>query len=411
LYPSAPHRAGGWRPIAGYGAGGWTYHLRDGEGSLRQTADENGTITLARTYQPLGGILEEEGRYETAFGFLGAQLDRVSGLLYAGGRYYDPATGRYLTPANSLDLYNPRTLNPYAPWYDPTLWLLAPLAVFVALKGGKKRQKNGYWLLLLLMVGTGVSLVACKPTPEPPPTEPPPMSPPAETPTPPPPLTWTPPPTSIPTVTPLPPTATFTCMPIPPTPTPTPWETRYGIAIAQAAHDLLNNATNYYIWGAHDEEYYIDAPPRRPPQPGDTWWNYGVEIDLYQRVGDRTPIVCADVIALSYENAGLDLAQTYPHWFAGGEYDATRDATMLGTLLRDFNQEHLWGDGTLPELGDMILRAGYTHSAVVAEIAGDDASQIFVIEASYPNDTIRKVSLATWGAGGTHFGHPKVPGS
>jgi hypothetical protein len=200
-----------------------------------------------------------------------------------------------------------------------------------------------------------------------------------------------------------------------PIPTPRPksqWEIDYGEEIARQAHILLNNADNYYIWGAHDGELYIDPPPRRPPQPGETWWNYGVEIDLHQRVNDRTPIVCADVIALSYKNAGLDLEQTYPDWFAGGDYDATRNVPMLGVLLRDFNQEYLLDNGTLPELGDMVLRGeNYLHSSVVAEITGDDASQIFVIEASYPNDTIRKVSLVEWaGVVVTHFGHPKVPG-
>jgi hypothetical protein len=32
-----------------------------------------------------------------------------------------------------FDPYNPRTLNPYAPWQDPTLWLLAPLGLVAAL--------------------------------------------------------------------------------------------------------------------------------------------------------------------------------------------------------------------------------------------------------------------------------------
>jgi RHS repeat-associated protein len=46
---------------------------------------------------------------------MGAQVDRLSGLLYANGRYYDPATGRYLTPNRDFDPYRPGTLNPYAP--------------------------------------------------------------------------------------------------------------------------------------------------------------------------------------------------------------------------------------------------------------------------------------------------------
>ncbi|MFQ6102575.1 MAG: RHS repeat-associated core domain-containing protein [Anaerolineae bacterium] len=173
LHPSAPLRAGGRSLIAEYGDG-WAYHLRDGTGSLRQVADESGAVTLARAYEPFGGILQEQGLYETAFGFLGAQLDRISGLLYAGGRYYDPATGRFLTPDRAFDPYNPRTLNPYAPFQNPTLWLLAPLAIIVALKG-KKRRKYRYWLLLLLIVGVGASVIltSCGPQPTPTPTPPP----------------------------------------------------------------------------------------------------------------------------------------------------------------------------------------------------------------------------------------------
>ncbi|MEM3433738.1 MAG: RHS repeat-associated core domain-containing protein [Candidatus Methanomethyliaceae archaeon] len=170
---------------------GWAYPLRDGEGSLRQMADAGGAVTLARTYRPFGSILEEQGTYETAFGFLGAQLDRVSGLLYAGGRYYDPAAGRYLTPGRDFNPYDPRTLNRYAPVQDPTLWLLAPLGLVAGLVGRKRR--GGWWLLVLIVVGVGVSgvLVACQPptpTPQPPtvpsqpPQQPPPSQPPEEPP-------------------------------------------------------------------------------------------------------------------------------------------------------------------------------------------------------------------------------------
>jgi hypothetical protein len=204
-------------------------------------------------------------------------------------------------------------------------------------------------------------------------------------------------------------------------PTPTPWEIQYGAAIAQAAHNLLNNADSYYVWGAspegHENEWYREPPPRRPPQPGETWWNFGVEIDLHQRTGGRTPIVCADVIALSYEGGGLSL-YTFTEWadwgYEGADWpnDPTRDVWALKVLLEDHHQKHQWGDGTLPELGDMVLGEDYIHSSVVAEITGDDASQIFVIEASYPIGTIRKVSLAEWyGGGSPFFGHPKVSGS
>ena len=104
-------------------------------------------------------------------GFLGAQVDRVSGLLYIGGRYYDPVTGRYLTP-------NHGQTNPYAPVQGPGMWLLLPLiGIVVAWKG----RKNGPWRMLVLVcvIGFGVTLVSCGGTspgpegaPPPPPSQP-----------------------------------------------------------------------------------------------------------------------------------------------------------------------------------------------------------------------------------------------
>ena len=85
---------------------------------------------------------------------------------------------------------------------------------------------------------------------------------------------------------------------------------------------------------------------------------------------------------------------------------------MLKNLLEDHQQKHQWSDGTLPELGDMVLSERYAHSAVVAEIQGDDPSLILVIHASYSHDAIEKWTLADWQQSSkSYFGHPKVPGS
>jgi RHS repeat-associated protein len=200
--------------IAEYGSE-WSYPLNDGAGSVRQTADEAGAATLARSYKPFGGMLQEEGVYETAFGFMGTQLDRLSGLLYANGRYYDPSTGRYLTPDHRFDPYRPGTLNPYAPLQGPGLWLLVPLIGIVVLR---RRRKDGPWRMLVLVcvIGLGMSLVSCggggTSTPTSSPTTPP------TTPT----STVTTAPTYTPTgATSMPPPPTYTATPIP-SPTPCP---------------------------------------------------------------------------------------------------------------------------------------------------------------------------------------------
>jgi hypothetical protein len=174
---------------------------------------------------------------------------------------------------------------------------------------------------------------------------------------------------------------------------------------------MLASAGSYYIWGAQAGEDYKDPPPRHPPEPGDTWWNHGQELDIHRRVGARTPVVCADVIALSYEGGGLSLYSFsgWAEWGSGERWstDPTRSVPALGVLLRDHNHKHQWGGGTLPELGDMVFWENREHSAVVAEILGNDASQIFVIQASYSRGVINKMSLADWQSGGnSYFGHP-----
>ena len=213
--------------------GNWRYPLRDSNASVRQSVDESGAVLSARTYKPFGETLQEGGAYQSSFGFLGAQLDRVSGLLYANGRYYDPATGRYLTPNHTFDPLRPGTLNPYAPPQGPW-WLLLPLiGVVFAWKG----RKGGPWrmLLLVVVIGFGVTLVGCSGEPTPPapgpetPTEPlpePPTIPPVDTNTPEPgePSATPPASTSTPTGTPTQPVSSPTPT-LPPTPCPTPSHT------------------------------------------------------------------------------------------------------------------------------------------------------------------------------------------
>ncbi len=206
-----------------------SYPLRDSNASVRQSVDGNGNLISASTYKPFGDTLAESGTYESLFGFMGAQVDRLSGLLYVGGRYYDPATGRYLTPDLNFDPLRPSTLNPYAPSQGPW-WLLLPLVGIVfAWKG---RRRGGPWrvLLLVVIVGVGMSLVSCTntdgdgiikvvtipPSPDS-----------GDTQTPTPPTTPTSQPTSTQTSTPTEtststPTSTFTPPPPAPTITPTP---------------------------------------------------------------------------------------------------------------------------------------------------------------------------------------------
>lgn len=98
------------------------------------------------------------------------------------------------------------------------LLLLAPLAVIATFKGGKKRRKYGYWLMLFLVVGVGTSVIltGCEPGTTQPPTPPilPPPTAPAPIPAIAPASTITPRPALLPTLPPaLPP---LYCTPVPP---------------------------------------------------------------------------------------------------------------------------------------------------------------------------------------------------
>jgi len=76
--------------------GVWQYPLVDGLGSVRQWADAAGQVTYAARYAPFGALLWQQGTAPGPWGFAGEFQD-PTGLLYLRARWYDPATGRFLT--------------------------------------------------------------------------------------------------------------------------------------------------------------------------------------------------------------------------------------------------------------------------------------------------------------------------
>ena len=380
----------------------WAYDLSDGTNTPRQLVNAQGQITYSARYTPWGDLMQSSGTGNFTYGYLGGLMDTSTGLLYVGsGQYYDPTTGRFLSRNAKTD-----QTNPYVPWGgNPTGALFTPLALLFMFYSRRKKRGTLDTIIILVVLGVvlGMSLSACQqPTPSSPapgggnpPTLPPSIGGPAG-PTPTPNPGSTPQPRATPT---QPPTSTCT---------PTTWESQYGIAIAHAAENLLADASSYYVWGANghpDDEDYTNPPtPRKVPAAGDVWgWNGS--INLKERTGGRMPIVCADVIALSYAAGGLDL-RTFKSWYynPGWTHDPTRNVPALGTLLRDHHQEHTWGDGNVPQVGDMAFWSNREHSAMVVEVDGQDASQIYMVQASYSKGVITKMSFADWG--GYYFGHP-----
>lgn len=198
---------------------GWSYYLTDGNRTVRQLSEADGSITLVRSYTPWGELLEQHGGGDLTWGYFGGLLDAATGLIYVGeGQYYDPETGRFLSPIGGRR-------NPYVPASpgDPLGALLGPVALVALLARRRRKEKqDGWWmgLVLVLVVGVSVGLTACgsgTPTPPVPSEEEDTPTPPSESPEPGPTPTR---PKPEPTSTEMPPTPTPTCTP---TPTPTPY--------------------------------------------------------------------------------------------------------------------------------------------------------------------------------------------
>jgi len=119
--------------------GEWLYYLHDAEGYVRQGADAEGNMVSAWLFDPDGTVLEGPNGPVSHL-ICGGVYDWSTGLIYRGGRYFDPNLG---------------------------IWLaLMPLMV---VQGWKQRRRRRQWVLLvcvgLFVVG---SLAGCGPEGQPP---------------------------------------------------------------------------------------------------------------------------------------------------------------------------------------------------------------------------------------------------
>jgi RHS repeat-associated protein len=82
-----------------YGTQAGTYYfLNDHLGTPRIIIDESGQIVWQAAYLPFGKAQVTTETVENHFRLPGQYFDEESGLHYYWHRYYDPKTGRYLTP-------------------------------------------------------------------------------------------------------------------------------------------------------------------------------------------------------------------------------------------------------------------------------------------------------------------------
>ncbi|MBN9494752.1 hypothetical protein J0H33_15625, partial [bacterium] len=86
----------GGTPLAQVSATGTAYYLADGLGSTMATTDASGNVVNTYTYHPYGATSSSTGSQPNPFQFAGQQTD-PTGLQYLRARYYDPATGTFLS--------------------------------------------------------------------------------------------------------------------------------------------------------------------------------------------------------------------------------------------------------------------------------------------------------------------------
>ena len=77
-------------------SGATTYLLTDQLGSVVIEADSSASITATQSYNPYGTVSSTTGSWTTPFGFAGGYRD-TTGLIYLINRYYDPATGQFVS--------------------------------------------------------------------------------------------------------------------------------------------------------------------------------------------------------------------------------------------------------------------------------------------------------------------------
>jgi RHS repeat-associated protein len=95
---------------------GWTasFYGYDGFGSVRQLTNAAGAVTDAYEYDAFGNLLGKTGSTPNSYLYRGEQYDSDLGLYYLRARYYNAATGRFMSrdpeDRNTLD---PKMLHKY----------------------------------------------------------------------------------------------------------------------------------------------------------------------------------------------------------------------------------------------------------------------------------------------------------
>ena len=98
-------------PLAMLRSSATSYYHADGLGSITSLSNASGVLSQTYVYDSYGKEIASSGNVTNPFQDIGREFDTETGLYFYRARYFDPATGRFLTEdplgfgANDLDFY------------------------------------------------------------------------------------------------------------------------------------------------------------------------------------------------------------------------------------------------------------------------------------------------------------------
>lgn len=150
--------------------GGLSYYHADRLGSTKLITDPSGGTANGNSYSyaAFGRTVAKGGAQANERGFTGQREDSEVGLIYMGARYYDPLTGRFISPDTIVpDPENPQSLNRYAycmnnpvSYVDPSGHAPVAVAVFSAyMTATAAIAADTMWLAYVAWAGAGLTAV------------------------------------------------------------------------------------------------------------------------------------------------------------------------------------------------------------------------------------------------------------
>jgi RHS repeat-associated protein len=89
--------------------------VEDGRGTVRMLTNSAGTVTDAYEYDAFGNLIAQTGSTPNAYLYRGERFDSDLGLYYLRARWYNPATGRFMTrDPYQGNIWDPASLHRYS---------------------------------------------------------------------------------------------------------------------------------------------------------------------------------------------------------------------------------------------------------------------------------------------------------